>query len=86
MVPHPTLSETSSRARTGHREIAATDRLSDELPDLDLDPGVAAGTLVLNLPDGQYVAWFRREVLRSVDWGGDPTTKPSRSPKVTRYG
>ena len=62
-------------ARTRHDEITATDRLADELPDLDLDPGVAAGTLVLDLPDGQYVAWFRREVLRSVDWGGDPHNK-----------
>ena len=36
-------------ARTRHDEITATDRLADELPDLDLDPGVAAGTLVLDL-------------------------------------
>ena len=76
MVPPPdAVGDVVAWARTGHREIAATDRLSDELPDLDLDPGVAAGTLVLNLPDGQYVAWFRREVLRSVDWGGDPHNK-----------
>jgi serine phosphatase RsbU (regulator of sigma subunit) len=36
---------------------------------------LAAGALALNLPDGQYVVWFRREVLRSVDWGGDPHNK-----------
>ena len=36
---------------------------------------MAAGALALNLPDGQYIIWFRREVLRSVDWGGDPHNK-----------
>ena len=30
---------------------------------------------MLNLPDGQYVVWFRGELLRSVDWGGDPHNK-----------
>ena len=44
-------------------------------PTLDLDPQFAAGALALNLPDGQYVVWFRSEVLRSVDWGGDPHNK-----------
>ena len=36
---------------------------------------MAAGAFALNLPDGQYAIWFRREVLRSVDWGGDPHNK-----------
>jgi serine phosphatase RsbU (regulator of sigma subunit) len=36
---------------------------------------VAAGAFALNLPDGQYAIWFRREVERSVDWGGDPHNK-----------
>ncbi|WP_374157511.1 SpoIIE family protein phosphatase [Mycobacterium sp. G7A2] len=76
MVPaQDTVKDVVGWARIGHDEIAATDRLAHELPDVDLDPAVAAGTLVLNLPDGQYVAWFRREVLRSVDWGGDPHNK-----------
>ena len=49
--------------------------MSGELPALGLDPQLAAGVLALNLPDGQYAIWFRREVLRSVDWGGDPHNK-----------
>ncbi|MDY6997085.1 MAG: SpoIIE family protein phosphatase, partial [Actinomycetota bacterium] len=62
-------------ARGVDDEIVSTDRLADALPDLDLDPQVAAGALALELPDGQYLVWFRREVLRSVDWGGDPHNK-----------
>ncbi len=56
-------------------EIASSDSLSRELPDLDLDPQVSSGALTINLPDGQYAIWFRSEVLRSVDWGGDPHNK-----------
>ena len=62
-------------ARRADDEIAGTDCLSDELPAVDLDPQLAAGALALNLPDGQYAIWFRGEVLRSVDWGGDPHNK-----------
>ena len=56
-------------------EIANSESLSRELPDFDLDPGVTSGALAINLPDGQYAIWFRSEVLRSVDWGGDPYNK-----------
>jgi light-regulated signal transduction histidine kinase (bacteriophytochrome) len=56
-------------------EIAHSECLSRDLPALELDPQLAAGALVINLPDGQYAMWFRREVLRSVDWGGDPHNK-----------
>lgn len=62
-------------ARGADEELACTECLSSELPALRLDPQLAAGTLVINLPDGQYAVWFRREVLRSVDWGGDPHNK-----------
>jgi two-component system, chemotaxis family, sensor kinase Cph1 len=62
-------------ARGADEEIASSECLSRELPALDLDPQLAAGMLVINLPDGQYAAWFRREALRSVDWGGDPHNK-----------
>lgn len=62
-------------ARGAGEEVAHNDCLADEFAELDLDPQVAAGALALHLPDGQYVVWFRREVLRSVDWGGDPHNK-----------
>jgi light-regulated signal transduction histidine kinase (bacteriophytochrome) len=75
-VPLPdVVSAVAAWARSGGDEIARSESLSRELPELDLDPRVVAGALVLNLPDGQYVAWFRREALRSVDWGGDPHNK-----------
>lgn len=75
-VPPPeVVSAVAAWARNGNDDIARTEKLSQELPALDIDTEVASGALVLNLPDGQHVAWFRREVLRSVDWGGDPHNK-----------
>lgn len=61
--------------RSAADEIATSESLSRDLPALTVDPKIAAGALVLNLPDGQYVIWFRGEALRSVDWGGDPHNK-----------
>lgn len=75
-VPPPhVVAAVAAWARGAGDEIASTDCLSHELPDLDLDEHLAAGALALNLPDGQCAIWFRREVLRSVDWGGDPRNK-----------
>lgn len=75
-VPPPeVVSAVTAWARGVDDEIASSDCLSSELPWLDLDPQEAAGALVINLPDGQSAVWFRREVLRSVDWGGDPHNK-----------
>ena len=75
-VPPPeVVSAVAAWARGAGDEIASTECLARDLPELDLDPQLAAGALALNLPDGQYAVWFRREVLRSVDWGGDPHNK-----------
>ncbi|MCV7227030.1 SpoIIE family protein phosphatase [Mycolicibacterium komossense] len=75
-VPPPAVvAAVAAWARRADDEIAGTDRLSTELPALDIDPQLAAGALALNLPEGQYAIWFRSEVLRSVDWGGDPHNK-----------
>ena len=75
-VPPPDVaSAVAAWALEAGDEIASTECLSRELPDLDIDPQLAAGALVLNLPDAQYAIWFRREKLRSVDWGGDPSNK-----------
>jgi light-regulated signal transduction histidine kinase (bacteriophytochrome) len=54
--------------------VLATDRLSEQ-PGAPAVPGVA-GALALALPDGGAVVWLRDEVVRTVDWGGDPRDKP----------
>ncbi|MGA8328661.1 MAG: GAF domain-containing protein, partial [Mycobacterium sp.] len=75
-VPPPEVtSAVAAWALESGDEIASTECLSRELSDLDIDPQLAAGALVLNLPDGQYAIWFRREKVRSVDCGGDPRNK-----------
>ena len=75
-VPPPeVVSAVAAWARDAGDEVASSECLSRELSGLDLDPQLAAGVLALTLPDGQYAVWFRREALRSVDWGGDPHNK-----------
>jgi light-regulated signal transduction histidine kinase (bacteriophytochrome) len=53
--------------------VLATDHLPDE-PAAPHVPGTA-GALALALPDGGSVVWLRDEVVRTVDWGGDPHNK-----------
>jgi light-regulated signal transduction histidine kinase (bacteriophytochrome) len=55
-------------------ELYATDSLRNEATGLDV-PESASGILALHLPDRQAVVWFRGEVRRTVDWGGDPHNK-----------
>lgn len=75
-VPSPqAVAAVAEWAREADDQIASSDSLSRELPDLDLDPSMTSGAMAINLPDGQYAIWFRGEVLRSVDWGGDPHNK-----------
>lgn len=75
-VPPPeVVAAVAAWARYVDDDIASSECLSRALPDFDLDPQSVAGALAINLPDGQYAIWFRREVLRSVDWGGDPYNK-----------
>lgn len=50
--------------------VLATDRLAEQ-PGAPVVPGVA-GALALALPDGGAVVWLRDEVVRMVEWGGDP--------------
>lgn len=62
-------------ARGAGDEYATSQCLSEDLPETDIDPDVAAGALVVHLPEDQYAVWFRQEAVRSVDWGGDPHNK-----------
>ena len=73
--PQEVISAVATWARGAGDEIASSECLSREMPWARHRSAVGRGALALNLPDGQYAVWFRREVLRSVDWGGDPGNK-----------
>lgn len=75
-VPSPqAVAAVAAWALDAGDNVASSDSFSRELPDLDVDSDVTSGALAINLPDGQYAIWFRGEVVRSVDWGGDPHNK-----------
>ena len=61
-------------AGTGE-EVVATDSLLRDGPGVAATVPDTAGALALNLAEGDAVVWLRREVARSVDWGGDPHNK-----------
>jgi light-regulated signal transduction histidine kinase (bacteriophytochrome) len=56
-------------------DVVATDSLQQDAPHIAVPPEALCGVLVLPLPGGQYVLWFRGEAVRHIDWGGDPHNK-----------
>lgn len=50
----------------------ATDHLPDELPDARHDEATACGLLAARFPSGDYLLFFRPEVVRTVRWAGNP--------------
>ncbi len=56
-------------------EVFATESLVRDTPELAAAVPDVAGALVLSLAEGDAIVWLRREVARSVDWGGDPHNK-----------
>ncbi len=63
---HGSLSFSSSALRLDHPGIAAA------IPKV-------AGVLVTPLGEGDYIAWFRGEVTRTVDWLGDMSLRNRRT-------
>ena len=53
-------------------EVFATDSLSALDPDAERFKDVASGLLSISLSSQSYIMCFRPEVLRAVNWGGDP--------------
>ncbi|RBY96021.1 histidine kinase [Blastococcus sp. TF02-8] len=56
-------------------DVVATESLGADAPHLTVPTELVCGALVLPLPEGQYVLWFRGEAVRHIDWGGDPHNK-----------
>ncbi|WP_336708109.1 SpoIIE family protein phosphatase [Oerskovia sp. USHLN155] len=65
----------AERLAAADDEVVAIDSLRVAAPDLAERLPDVAGVLGAHLNDGQVVLWLRDEVLRSVDWGGDPHNK-----------
>jgi diguanylate cyclase (GGDEF)-like protein len=67
--------------------VFATDALGEHYPELAHLASVASGALVVPLQaPGEYVTWFRREAVRTVDWAGDPrkaTGRDGLSPRAS---
>ncbi|BDI30311.1 histidine kinase [Capsulimonas corticalis] len=55
-------------------ESYATDSLAASIPALEIAPETASGMLALFIDRdrGDCFVWFRPEVIRTVDWAGDP--------------
>lgn len=75
-TPGPALLSALASWVTGRPgEIVVSESLSSDAPELPAAEGSPAGVLAITLPDGAVVGWLREEVVRSVDWGGDPHNK-----------
>ncbi|WP_341358242.1 SpoIIE family protein phosphatase [Georgenia sp. M64] len=62
-------------AGTTTGDYACTTSLVRDVPEVAALVPDVAGVLAITMSGGDAVAWLRREVVHSVDWGGDPHNK-----------
>lgn len=64
-------------------ELYVTDCLSADFPEAEAWAATASGVLAISISQlhRSYIVWFRPEVVRTVNWGGDP-----RKSEVSRPG
>ncbi len=53
-------------------EVFYTDSLPKIYPDAEKFKNVASGLLAIAISKKNYVLWFRPEVIKTVNWGGNP--------------
>ncbi|GAC1599872.1 MAG: ATP-binding protein [Myxococcales bacterium] len=58
----------------GRPDVFHTDHLAGDYPAAEPYADLASGLLSLSIPegDGNFVLWFRPEILQTVRWGGSP--------------
>ena len=74
-TPEPAqLSTLAGRLGTLPGEVVHTDRLPELFPDLSTLTNRASGVLAVALrpQGGDYLIWFRPEVVQTVNWAGNP--------------
>lgn len=75
-VPSPALQHALlDLAANEDRVLLQLDSVPSVLPEFADEAGAACGVLLLRLDEDQYVLWSRPELVRTVDWGGDPHNK-----------
>jgi light-regulated signal transduction histidine kinase (bacteriophytochrome) len=69
----------------GETEVFATHSLPQDYPESERFRDTASGLLAVGMSQihASYVLWFRPEVIRTVNWGGDPR-KNEPSPETGR--
>ena len=62
-----------------------TDRLGQLYPPAKEFTGVASGLLALEVSRdaGEYVLWFRQEIIQTVNWGGKPHSKGGADGRIS---
>lgn len=67
-------------------ELYVTDSLSREYPEGERMKDVASGVLSIRLTKvpGEFVLWFRPEVVKTVNWAGNPTKPVEPTPSGDR--
>lgn len=60
--------------KNGEDEVTATDNLPGRMPDAAHLSGIASGLLAIRISELHpgWLLWFRPEIVRTVEWGGDP--------------
>lgn len=62
-------------------EVFATESFSEHFPDAQRDAATACGLVAVRFPSGDYLLFFRPEVVRTVRWAGNPHHPATPSPK-----
>jgi light-regulated signal transduction histidine kinase (bacteriophytochrome) len=55
-------------------EVVAIESLAERWADAEAYAGTASGVLAISISQlhADYIMWFRPEVVRTIDWGGEP--------------
>ncbi len=56
------------------KEVVSLDSIAETLPQAESYAATASGLLAVSISQlhDDYIIWFRPEVVRTIDWGGDP--------------
>lgn len=67
-------------------DLVAISALSEQFPEATAYVSVASGALALSISRlrRSWILWFRREVVESVTWGGNPTKSVTTEPDGAR--